>query len=383
MAEKLLIVDDDLDTLRLIGLMLERQGYEIIAASNGQQALNLVKTEMPDLIILDVMMPDLDGYEVARRLRADEATEAIPIIMFTAKSQMDDRVTGIEAGADAYLTKPTQPRELFAHIKSMLARKQKVVLKPTVPLVKHGKIVGVISTKGGMGVSSLAINLGIIVRKKTNSGVIVAEYRPGYGGISIDLGYTNPEGLTRLLENHNAQITLKDVEKELVSHPSGVKLLLASPQPKDGKYLAEAEKCKEITGHLKSMVKYIFLDLGSSLNPIASEVVSLCNLVIIVLEPTPVSTQLTKEMIKDLRDLGIGESKMMFALVNRIRSSVQLGWSQVQEELGHKITTVFTPAPELAYQASLNNNPLVLQQPESVTATQFEKMADHVLTLLG
>ena len=129
MAERLLIVDDDLDTLRLIGLMLERQGYEIIAASNGKQALDLAKSELPDLIILDVMMPDLDGYEVARRLRADEDTLKIPIIMFTAKSQMDDRVTGIEAGADAYLTKPTQPRELFAHIKAMLARRQKIQQK--------------------------------------------------------------------------------------------------------------------------------------------------------------------------------------------------------------------------------------------------------------
>jgi len=383
MAERLLIVDDDLDTLRLIGLMLERQGYEIIAASNGKQALDLAKSELPDLIILDVMMPDLDGYEVARRLRADEDTLKIPIIMFTAKSQMDDRVTGIEAGADAYLTKPTQPRELFAHIKAMLARRQKIQQKTTTSLKKQGRIVGVISTKGGMGVSTLAVNLGVTVHKKTKDNVIVGEYRPGYGGISIDLGYTNPEGLTRLLENPSTHISKHDVEMELVTHTSGVHLLLASPQPKNGKYLCESKRFKEITNHLKSFGKYIFLDLGSSLNPIASEVISLCDIVIVVLEPTPVSTQHTKELVKDLYELGVGEGKILFALVNRIRSSVQLGWSQVQEELGYKITTVFTPAPELAYQASLNNNPLVLQQPESVTANQFEKLADQVITMLG
>ena len=83
MSEKILIVDDDLDSLKLIGLMLQRQGYEIVVANNGQQALTKAKAELPHLIILDVMMPDMDGYEVCRRLRRDPSTQPIPIIMFT------------------------------------------------------------------------------------------------------------------------------------------------------------------------------------------------------------------------------------------------------------------------------------------------------------
>src|SRR4030042_4271034 len=109
MPEKILVVDDDVDTLRLVGLMLERQGYEIVAANSGQQALALVLTERPDLILLDLMMPDIDGVEVCRRLRASPETKDILIIMFTAKSQTDDKVEGFDAGADDYLTKPTQP----------------------------------------------------------------------------------------------------------------------------------------------------------------------------------------------------------------------------------------------------------------------------------
>ena len=114
MAEKILIVDDDIDSLKLIGLMLQRQGYEISAASAGGQAINKAAAENPDLIILDVMMPDMDGYEVCRRLRADTTTQHIPIIMFTAKTLVDDKVSGFEAGADDYLTKPTHPAELAA-----------------------------------------------------------------------------------------------------------------------------------------------------------------------------------------------------------------------------------------------------------------------------
>ncbi|HLA86696.1 MAG TPA: response regulator, partial [Anaerolineales bacterium] len=122
MAEKILIIDDDKDTLRLVGLMLQRQGYEISAAANGTQGLTKALEERPDLILLDVMMPDMDGYEVTRRLRKNPATVNIPILMFTAKTQLDDKVTGFEVGVDDYLTKPTHPIELQSHVKALLAR---------------------------------------------------------------------------------------------------------------------------------------------------------------------------------------------------------------------------------------------------------------------
>src|SRR5574341_1693916 len=122
MSEKILIIDDDLDTLRLVGIMLQRQGYQISAATNGEQGLAKALEEKPDLVLLDVMMPDMDGYEVTRRLRKNPATSSTPILMFTAKTQLDDKVTGFEVGADDYLTKPTHPTELLAHVRSLLAR---------------------------------------------------------------------------------------------------------------------------------------------------------------------------------------------------------------------------------------------------------------------
>jgi len=122
MAEKILIVDDDRDTLRLVGLLLQRKGYEIIAAERGTQGLEKAFQEIPDLILLDVMMPDMDGFEVLRQVRGNPTTSAIPVIMFTAKTQVDDKVAGFEAGADDYLTKPTHPSELTARVKALLTR---------------------------------------------------------------------------------------------------------------------------------------------------------------------------------------------------------------------------------------------------------------------
>src|SRR4030065_2476657 len=214
MGEKILIVDDDLDTLRLVGLMLQHQGYRIVAASSGIQAIALSQGDKPDMVLLDIMMPDMDGYEVARKLRSDPATNGIPIIMFTAKTQVDDKVQGFESGADDYLTKPTQPRELFAHVKAVLARGKKPVAVPT-PLTaprERGYVIGVMAVKGGLGVSTLAINLGISLHIRIQKDVIVAEFRPGEGSLALDLGYLKPEGLNQMLKRPVSDITYKDVE---------------------------------------------------------------------------------------------------------------------------------------------------------------------------
>lgn len=131
MPAKLLIVDDDMDTLRLVELMLARQGYELLTATGGRQAVAIAQSKRPNLILLDVMMPDVNGLDVLRKLRACADTADIPIILFTAKSELEDKLIGFDVGADDYLTKPARPRELIAHIKAVLARAIKTrELKP-------------------------------------------------------------------------------------------------------------------------------------------------------------------------------------------------------------------------------------------------------------
>jgi DNA-binding response OmpR family regulator len=377
MAEKILLVDDDTDTLRLVGLMLQRQGYEVRAANNGLQALSLAQAELPDLILLDIMMPEMDGYEVARRLRADPSTSEVPIIMFTAKTQVDDKVAGFEAGADDYLTKPTQPRELFAHMRAVLARSTKRA-SPAAPSGEKGTMIGVLAAKGGLGVTTLALNLGVALREESNKKVIVAEFRPGQGTVSLELGYLKPEGLNRLLAKKPSEIGVHEIENELTTHPSGVQLLLASYQPKDGQQVSAVVNFEAIARQLAFMARYTILDLGPSISPIVEKIVRLCDEVIVIVEPVPQTIVQTKALINDLINLGVGEGRITLVLVNRIRSGVQLSWSQVQEQIEHNIAVIFTPAPELAYQASEHNLPIVLQQPDSLTAQQFSKLAERV-----
>jgi two-component system, OmpR family, phosphate regulon response regulator PhoB len=120
--ERVLIVDDDPDIQRLVSYNLSQAGFQVLSASTGRTALDTVQEQPPDLIILDIMMPDVDGLEVCRTLRQREDSRRIPIIMLTARSEEIDRVVGFELGADDYVMKPFSPRELVLRVKSIFRR---------------------------------------------------------------------------------------------------------------------------------------------------------------------------------------------------------------------------------------------------------------------
>ena len=123
MAATILVVEDEPAIQELISYNLKQAGHQALKADNAEQAMNLVQNELPDLILLDWMLPGMSGVELARRLRTDKRTRTIPIIMLTARSEEQDKLTGLETGADDYITKPFSPRELNARVKAVLRRR--------------------------------------------------------------------------------------------------------------------------------------------------------------------------------------------------------------------------------------------------------------------
>lgn len=382
MAEKiLLIVDDDFETLRLVGLMLERQGFKIVAANNGNQAIVLARSEKPDLILLDVMMPDIDGFSVTRQLRTFPETSDVPILLFTAKGQVEDKVAGYEAGADDYLTKPIHPAELNAHIRALLARgrtRREEAARP------RGYTIGLIAVKGGLGVSTVTLNLALSYHLKTREEVIAAELRPGQGSWGMELGQSITTGLSRLLRMHPNDITAAKVEDELVRMPFGIRLLFASSKPEESELMQNTTQLDAIVNHLSTLAKMVFLDIGTIYHPIYEQILLACHEVLIITEPFPVTTQRTRLLIDDLTRKGFGKNKLMTVVLNnRVRADIQLSITQVQEMIGFPVSQLIPPAPELAYQADARNIPLIQGQAGGMIANQYSRLAEVIIQHLS
>ncbi len=122
MKEKILLVEDEKDIIKMLEYNLKKEGFKVIDARDGEDALDMALREQPDIILLDLMLPGMDGLEVCKNLKKEPRTASIPVIMVTAKSQESDKIVGLELGADDYITKPFSPRELIARIKAVLRR---------------------------------------------------------------------------------------------------------------------------------------------------------------------------------------------------------------------------------------------------------------------
>ena len=120
--ESILIIEDEVDIAKLVGFNFERNGYSVDIAHDGREGLEKILKNQPDLVILDLMLPEIDGYKILKKMQRDTRSHSIPVIMLTAKSQIDDRLRGLELGADDYITKPFSPKELILRAKAILKR---------------------------------------------------------------------------------------------------------------------------------------------------------------------------------------------------------------------------------------------------------------------
>jgi CheY-like chemotaxis protein/MinD-like ATPase involved in chromosome partitioning or flagellar assembly len=377
MPGKILIVDDDIDTLRLVGMMLESEGFDIIAAKNGQRAISLARSEDPDLIILDIMMPDVDGYAVAAQLRREISTRSIPILIFTAKSGLDDKSLGLDLGADGFITKPISTRELLSQVERMLSPTGDS--EQVTEFQETGGLHAVLATKGGMGVSTVAINLGIALYKQTDDSVVVADFRPGQGSIALELGYDHSQSYNQLLDLLPEDLTPGLVEEALVDHYSGIRFLLSSPQLKDEKYAANVNNFEIIARFIPQLAANTVVDLGPGLSRLNQKVLPYCSDVVLIVEPIPQSVAQSKALIAEISPLGVTPDQIRLTVFNRIHSSLQLSFGEVEEQMGLKIASAFSPNRELVNQASIENTPFMLLKPEGLTAQQINQLAASIV----
>lgn len=374
MPQKILIVDDDIDSLKLIGLMLQRHGYEILAASAGVQALGKAASDQPDLIILDIMMPDMDGYEVCRRLRADQATRAIPIIMFTAKTLVDDKVAGFEAGADDYLTKPTHPAELASRVKAILARsagKRK-------PPPQKGMTIGFLGAKGGVGTTTIALNTAAALLMAGEQPV-VADFRPGAGSLGLLLGIDGNTGMSTVLSRAAVDIHPAVVERELILHATNLRALLSSANPREALVKYPAEAAVAVVNSLRMLGRPTVFDLGSGYSSLISRLQIEMDQLVLVIDPFQLTLLMARELLNELESTVASVSRVHIVVVNHSRApGVQTHWNEVEQILAKEIRAIISDAPDLVNQAVQAATPLVMVQPNAIVSNQIIKLSEDI-----
>jgi pilus assembly protein CpaE len=379
MADKILVIDDDLDSLKLIGLLLQRHGYEVAAAPGGAQGLAQAEEDPPDLVLLDLMMPDMDGYEVCRRLRSDPHLAHIPVIMFTAKTRVDDKVAGFEAGADDYLTKPTHPAELAARVKAMLERNMaepgEQDAEPRAPLV------AVLGVKGGSGVTTLAINLSAALQEREKR-VVLADLQHGSGAVGMALGIPEGDGYTRLLRTALAELTAERLEENLSEYGPDFRLLLSAYDPTEAGMPLSANHFERILGLLAKTADVAILDYGSRVTGVMLSSLRLVDRVLLCLPPQPSSIRIAQTLVTHLERLGLTREQIGVVGISTVPAMQPPTSAQVTEGLDLVMMGRISAAPEMGQEAALAEKPLLELYPGSTEADEYRILAEQLLSKL-
>ena len=306
-TQKILLVDDQPSVLKMLGLALHHEGYQVVGAHDGFEALNKVAGDRPDLVILDVMMPGMNGFEVCQRIRQSPESAQLPILMVTATAREDDKVAGFAAGADDYMVKPVSIRELSARVKVLLARRS--LTMAIVAPQPEARILAFTGVKGGVGTTTLAVNTAIAA---TQAGVetILADMHPHGGGVAAQLGHRPRRMLNTLLEQSAEAIEPSLLQSCLLSHPNGMRVLPASLGPPEKPNELTAEHVEMILNHLAGQTDLVILDLEGALNPGTLAALRRSTRITLVSEADHTALHLTQGWLETLDKAGIGGTRL-------------------------------------------------------------------------
>lgn len=370
MSNKILIVDDDPELLRLIGLALHRAGYEPVAAQNAEEALKKVRGEQPALVILDVMLPGASGIDLCRQLRSQARTLPLPIIILSARAQVDDKIEGLEAGADEYLTKPVSPKEMVARVKSLLARTERL---RSAGMPGRGAVVGFLGAKGGVGTTTIALNVALALALQDHE-VIAVELRPHFGSFAVQLGHIPQETLTDLLTNEADRIDERTLKTHLIPDASGIEVLYG-PYGDLGAAEMSPEQAQAIIEGLSRLADIVVVDFAQVFTPTTQAALRLCDQVVLITRPENDSLTVGRQVLDLIKGWGVGRGVVDAVIVNHAPLAMGVNVPSAEEQLGCHILGIVPPAPDACALVQQRGRPLLITQPNNVAVSQIKQLA--------
>ena len=358
---RILVVDDNADLLQMIRMLLEeRGGHEVILSAEGEDGLAKARANPPDLAIIDVMMPGMNGYEVCRRLRQNPATAQIPIIILTARGQPVDRETALAAGADEYIAKPVTMAELLERVSRLLTTK----MPPRVA----GGTVAVMSLRGGVGVTTLAVNLAVTLARSLPNQVCLVDLSPSSGHDALQLGLRPDPNWSALalLTSGPGSATIRNY---LLTHPSGVHLLASPFVPVVGGGLPP-EMVLAVLASLRENFLYVVADLPAVLTEGVMAVLGNADAILLLTAADPSALQTTVGTLQVLKPYA---SKIRLIL-NQTGPEPVPPVEALQRVLKYPISGVI-PFDPSQVRALAQGKPLALSAPDSPLARAVAHLA--------
>jgi len=373
---RVLVVDDEPDIVRLLTFALQADGYQVYSAKNGSEGLERARQEKPDVVILDVMMPGMDGFEVCNELRSKPDTASLPIIMLSALGQVSDRVKGLRAGADDYVPKPVNLDELSARVAALLSRSQRPAVTGAETPAKSAKIYGFIGAKGGVGTTTIALNVAALLAQQKKA-VILAELRGSYGTLAAQLKWTPAENFSQLMDLLPLQIDERTVNARLFTAGFGVKILFG-PQRIEEFREPIAESVKATIRQCTNLAEYVVLDIASGASPAIESAIRACDLVSVVLEPDVTSVQAAKMTLELLRSWGVSGSLVSATVSNRSGMTTGANLREIKAQLGCEIIGVVPFASEACTAALSQGVPLAVWRADNIASMTLKEMTSRL-----
>ncbi len=370
MARTILIVDDDRTLVEMLTFMLKRFGFEARAAFNGVQALEILHAERIDLVVLDVMLPDMDGFEICRRVRSIPRIGEVPILMLSARTQVADRVAGFEAGADDYIAKPVVIKEIIDRIRTHISRAQRS-RDEAVP------VVAMVGAKGGVGVTTTAVNVALSL-VATQRRTILLDL--GSNGLTAAwmLALKPAQTLLGLSSSEGSRFTMSDLQTCILAHPSGLHYLPGHPHeilPINYRAGTLAEAINLLQLHYDA----VLIDLGVGSLFSHNEAIAHATTIFPVSERDSICIWHLQCMLQWIEQNKFGKKVPGLVLVDRFPALPEDAPATVAGQVGLELVIAIPSAAEALYHANRRQEPLYLTDPNCPASLAFAELGRRII----
>jgi pilus assembly protein CpaE len=371
-AESIVLVDDDRVIQRMVGAFLERSGYRVRIASNGIDALQLIHEQMPDLVLTDSRMPELNGVELTARLRGHYRTAGMPILMFSELTQVDDALVGYAAGADEYLPKPFELSILDAKIRALLRRSA-----PRLTGGSRGKIVVFAHAKGGVGTTALAVNVAVLLANSSPGVIGLLDLDVEFGDAATLLNLEPKYTLADLRAAPGDEVDAKMFDR-FVTEGGRVRLVVGADLPEKAG-LVTLPAVQLAMDRLCSLCDYVLVDAPTSFTERTLTAIDACDLVCLVTSASLPSLRATRDCLGMLSTMRVPADRIRLVLNHSTEHP--MGIEEAAELLGRRPDFVI-PRSENLDAAVNSRRPLVTSDPSDPIVTDLRNLANAIVLSL-